>query len=350
VNRILPSLVLLGLVVPSTLGATLYRYPLADPAGDRLARRGDGQFFIIHVDHDPAPSAAANLACLAFDGAKHFPNCYDAHTGTDYLLDGAFEAMDAGSLEVVAAADGVVVEAVDGNYDRCHADPASQGISCDGHPIQPNYVALEHADGRVTLYYHLKQGSALVTPGDLVACGQPLGLVGSSGISSTPHLHFQVEEASGAWIDPYAGPQSQPQSLWVAQDGPYGIPGAWCEGDDPILPEPEPEEIEALPEVVEIVPEAVDAAPEAAPEAVSEAVDAAADVAPDAVSPEPFEEAGAPLPEASDVAEAYDPGPKGSFTCHLAAGTTPGSAGPGLLLLVVVALSRLRGSRRLTAR
>jgi len=262
--------VLALLLAPVPLGATLYRYPLADPEAEHLARRGDGAFFVIHVDHDPADSPAANLMCLAFDGAKNFPHCYDAHRGTDYLLGGAFEAMDAGSLEVVAAADGEVIEAVDGNYDRCHADAASQDVSCDGHPIQPNYVAIAHADGRVTLYYHLKQGSVRVSVGDLVACGQPLGLVGSSGISSTPHLHFQVEDASGAWIDPYAGPESQPESLWVAQDGPFGVPAAWCEGDAPAWPDAGGEggEVAEAPrDVVEAPVEVVDETGEIVPSA-----------------------------------------------------------------------------------
>ncbi len=328
---ILRTLVLVGLVTSAPLGATLHRYPLADPEGERLTRRADGRFFIIHVDHDPAPSAAANLQCLAFDGAKNFPNCYDAHHGTDYLLEGAFEAMDAGSLEVVAAADGVVQEAVDGNYDRCHADAASQGVSCDGHPGAPNYVALEHADGRVTFYYHLKQGSVLVTPGELVACGQPLGLVGSSGWSSTPHLHFQVEDAAGAWIDPYAGPNSQPDSLWVAQDGPYGLPGAWCEGEEPVLPEPDPEpvEVEALPEVVEAEAESFEAGPDVV-EAVPDVVEAVlADVE--------------TLPEVTDDAAAREDwggaGERSAVGCHASrTGASPFDLAPllfGLLALYV---------------
>jgi murein DD-endopeptidase MepM/ murein hydrolase activator NlpD len=42
------------------------------------------------------------------------------------------------------------------------------------------------------LYAHLKNGSVCVRPGDTVRGGDPLGLVGNSGSSLQPHLHFQV--------------------------------------------------------------------------------------------------------------------------------------------------------------
>lgn len=53
-----------------------------------------------------------------------------------------------------------------------------------------NYVVLGHPGGRATLYAHLQQG--LVHPGDQVAQGQTIGLVGSTGNSTGPHLHFEV--------------------------------------------------------------------------------------------------------------------------------------------------------------
>ena len=53
-----------------------------------------------------------------------------------------------------------------------------------------NYVVLGHRSGLVTLYGHLQR--ALVQPGDVVAQGQPIGLEGSTGNSTGPHLHFEV--------------------------------------------------------------------------------------------------------------------------------------------------------------
>src|SRR5262249_46331281 len=55
-----------------------------------------------------------------------------------------------------------------------------------------NAVVLDLGDGRFALYAHLQPGSLRVHAGDVVRRGQPLGLVGNSGNSSSPHLHFHV--------------------------------------------------------------------------------------------------------------------------------------------------------------
>jgi murein DD-endopeptidase MepM/ murein hydrolase activator NlpD len=60
-------------------------------------------------------------------------------------------------------------------------------------------VDLRHADGTVTRYAH--QSRVLVRPAQRVAVGQVIGLVGSTGASTGPHLHFEVRTASGP-VDP----------------------------------------------------------------------------------------------------------------------------------------------------
>jgi murein DD-endopeptidase MepM/ murein hydrolase activator NlpD len=57
-----------------------------------------------------------------------------------------------------------------------------------------NHVVLDLGDGRYALYAHLKPGSAWVHEGQHVHRGQVLGLVGTSGNSSEPHLHFHVTD------------------------------------------------------------------------------------------------------------------------------------------------------------
>jgi hypothetical protein len=206
---------------------TLFRFPAQDPKGVHFRKD-----FIIHVDHDPVDKQL-DVECVNYKG-DGFPWCYDQHKGTDFLLINGFATMDAHDVEVVAAADGVVVEAVDGNYDRCHAEGMS--VSCDGHPVVANRVALRHADGLKTSYVHLKKGSIKVAKGQQVSCGDVLGYVGSSGMSATPHLHFEVRDKNGAVLDPYAGPKSQPQSYWTQQQGSFIWPGDRCQGD-PIQPD-----------------------------------------------------------------------------------------------------------------
>ena len=62
-----------------------------------------------------------------------------------------------------------------------------------------NTVVLEHAGGERTLYGHASV--ILVKTGDVVQSEQPLGLIGSSGQSTGPHLHFEALKG-GQQIDP----------------------------------------------------------------------------------------------------------------------------------------------------
>ena len=202
-------------------GALSFRFPLVEI---ELFEQTVG------VDHDPAvyeEASAEAMICTSYDG-RMFPWCYDEHDGSDYLLVGAFTTMDAGSATIVAAAPGSVVETDDGHYDRCHA--TVDGIDCDGHDGKPNYVIVEHEGGWRTLYWHMLSGSVAVAPGDAVECGTVLGRVGSSGYSSTPHLHFELQDAAGTVIDPYAGAYSQPETWWVEQGDPEGLPADRCDG------------------------------------------------------------------------------------------------------------------------
>lgn len=64
-----------------------------------------------------------------------------------------------------------------------------------------NAVDIRHADGTTTRYAH--QSRLLVRAGQQVAAGQVIGLVGSTGASTGPHLHFEVRTSAGA-IDPVA--------------------------------------------------------------------------------------------------------------------------------------------------
>jgi murein DD-endopeptidase MepM/ murein hydrolase activator NlpD len=52
------------------------------------------------------------------------------------------------------------------------------------------YVIVDHGGGISTLYGHLD--STGLTSGDRVAAGQQVGRMGSSGMSTGPHLHFEV--------------------------------------------------------------------------------------------------------------------------------------------------------------
>lgn len=61
------------------------------------------------------------------------------------------------------------------------------------------YVVIQHGGGVATLYGHME--SASVVSGDPVASGTEIGRVGSSGLSTGPHVHFEVRR-DGRPVDP----------------------------------------------------------------------------------------------------------------------------------------------------
>jgi murein DD-endopeptidase MepM/ murein hydrolase activator NlpD len=61
--------------------------------------------------------------------------------------------------------------------------------------------------------------------GAAVVTGEYLGLVGSSGCSSNPHLHLEIHDKDGKVIEPYAGTcNSTTPSTWWANQKPYQEP------------------------------------------------------------------------------------------------------------------------------
>lgn len=62
-----------------------------------------------------------------------------------------------------------------------------------------NYVSIDHGNGFVTKYCHASR--LLVSAGDYVKQGETIMLCGSTGVSTSPHLHFSVM-SNGVYIDP----------------------------------------------------------------------------------------------------------------------------------------------------
>jgi hypothetical protein len=63
------------------------------------------------------------------------------------------------------------------------------------HPLG-NYLIIQHDPSEYSMHCHLKHNSILVRKGEAISAGQILGLVGNSGNSSEPHLHFQISNSS----------------------------------------------------------------------------------------------------------------------------------------------------------
>lgn len=91
--------------------------------------------------------------------------------------------------DIHAVADGTVVAVVDGLPEQV------AGTSPTDLPLDQyagNHIVQDLGDGNYALYAHLKTGSIKVKAGDRLTSGQVIALLGNSGNSDGPHLHFQV--------------------------------------------------------------------------------------------------------------------------------------------------------------
>jgi Peptidase family M23 len=91
---------------------------------------------------------------------------------------------------VVAAAAGTVVDTEDG-LPNSTSLPHPPPIPPIGQTVG-NHVTVRIGPGLYVLYAHLDPGTVKVHIGEKVTRGEMLGLIGSSGNSTTPHLHFQI--------------------------------------------------------------------------------------------------------------------------------------------------------------
>jgi hypothetical protein len=104
--------------------------------------------------------------------------------------------------EVVAAGSGMVVEAVD-QYDN--QIPNQPAVNVTAVNAAGNHVIIDMGAGHYALYAHLAPRSVSVSLGHYVRQGARIGLVGNTGSSTAPHLHFQVMNRPSA-LDAYGLP------------------------------------------------------------------------------------------------------------------------------------------------
>lgn len=97
---------------------------------------------------------------------------YSTHTGVDFAVSSGtpIRAVKSGTVEISKA-----LYDANGNY-RSYGE----------------YIVINHHDGTMTLYAHGSPGSRTVSPGQSVAQGETIMLVGTTGNSTGPHLHFEV--------------------------------------------------------------------------------------------------------------------------------------------------------------
>jgi hypothetical protein len=95
------------------------------------------------------------------------------------------------SEPVLAVADGTVAAIQDGIPEN---KPGSLALKMDYSNIAGNFVSLDLGAGRFAGYAHLQPGSIRVKKDQRVHRGDVLGLLGNSGNSDAPHLHFEISD------------------------------------------------------------------------------------------------------------------------------------------------------------
>ncbi len=169
-----------------------------------------------YLDHNEAyPSVITDYNC---GGRSYDTETGYNHQGIDYVLwPFDWNLMADGAVKIVASAPGMIVAKTDGGFDQ----------NCTFNPGIWNAIFIRHDDGSTAWYGHMKNGSLTDKElGDMVVTGEFLGLVGSSGNSTAPHLHFELYDGDDNLIDPYSGVCNDLNAeSWWADQPEYLEPG-----------------------------------------------------------------------------------------------------------------------------
>ncbi len=104
------------------------------------------------------------------------------------------------------------------------ASAGGRVVECEMKRGSGNTVVIAHANGLATRYYHLSRFARGLHPGQAVKQKDVIGFVGTTGLSTGPHLHFSVTK-NGAFVDP--------SKLQVSRDPPVVEHGAFMEAIRP---------------------------------------------------------------------------------------------------------------------
>lgn len=165
----------------------------------------------VYFDHDTTTGGLLDWNCgdRTYDTSSGYN-----HQGTDiFLWPFMWKQIEEEQTEVIAAAGGQIIFKSDGNFD----------MNCSFNNDQWNAVFVEHSDGSIAWYGHMKDGSLTSkNVGESVEQGEFLGVIASSGNSTGPHLHFEVYDENNNLIDPYTGAcNTLNDSTWWAQQKGY---------------------------------------------------------------------------------------------------------------------------------
>lgn len=196
-------------------GSVLFRWPVEKADGFTYNKVWGISNYVDHNSNFPDQIQDYNCGTRSYDLTSGYN-----HSGVDiFTWPFGWRQMDNDEAVIKAAAPGQIIYKHDGEYDRNCAIAGT---------LTWNAVYVQHADGSVTWYGHMKNGSLTTkNVGEMVGEGEVLGVVGSSGYSTGPHLHMETWSSSSYTnlIDPYSGPCNplNASTKWQSQK-PYWEP------------------------------------------------------------------------------------------------------------------------------
>ena len=205
-----------GAAIPRLLSHRVTMHVNAAPPGQQEITESGGE---VAVDRKPVVSIGPPLRGAGYISAD---SCCDASRHTRAALpvnghvwlaqrfavdweqldaQGRVYAGDREKLEsytifgkpVIAVADAVVASVTDGLPEQT---PGKYPVNISLDEADGNSVILDLGEQRYATYAHMQRGSIQVRVGERVKMGRLLGLVGNTGNSVAPHLHFQVTDRS----------------------------------------------------------------------------------------------------------------------------------------------------------
>jgi hypothetical protein len=177
---------IVGAAVPVTRGALVVSPPLRGGpwlAANGPSNRSGHRRALITVEGTPAIAQRFAIDYIKLNDSNT-THSGDKLKNENYLAEG---------LDAVAVADGRVVEVKDSIPENV---PGSRAVPITLETVGGNHVILDIGGGHYAFYAHLKPGSIRVKLGDTVRRGDVVGLVGNSGNSTEPHLHFHISDAN----------------------------------------------------------------------------------------------------------------------------------------------------------
>ena len=97
--------------------------------------------------------------------------------------------------DVISVGDGRVVETKDSIPENSPRSAVARAVPIDLVTVAGNHIVVDMGRGHFAFYAHLQPGALRVKVGDQVKAGQVIGLLGNSGNSTEPHLHFHIVDA-----------------------------------------------------------------------------------------------------------------------------------------------------------